>query len=496
MPTKGTLFLSIVFGILLAVTNQPLFGKTIPAPEEFAGVRQYIHEAIQEGLTPSVAVAVVRDGRVVWAEGFGYADLERKRPATPESIYRLASISKPMTATGLMILVDRGLIDLDDPANNYLKGTKLRSYFGPDKQITIRRLANHTSGLPIHYNFYYDRSQIPSFAKTVERYGFTATPPGERWEYSNLAFGILDHITAEVAKRPWHEFMAEEVYRPLGMRNTAAGPPADGDENVVVQYGRDVAGRFFPIAWYEFDHPGASTIRSSAWDMARFAQMHLNLGELDGTRILSEQAAREMQRKTSFREDGAGTGVGWACDMYRGRRSIWHTGGMPGVATYLRLYPDDNCATVVLTNTDVPTVRTEVTRRLAEVLFPHAPAEAPDPTEEPKTEIEKWKGTWKGTMAHIDGEIPLVVEFRSEDDVRVHVGQSPEWQMTDVAFQADGQFRGRVNVRLRTQRGFHGNPDLEFRLDHRGERLTGAAVAFASGYFALSHWVTLEREAP
>lgn len=468
---------------------------TRPAPEEFAEVREYIRQGIKDGLAPSVAVAVVRDDRVIWAEGFGYANIDQKKPATPNSIYRLASISKPITATGLMTLVERGLVDLDAPANRYLPSAKIRSHFGSADEITLRRLANHTAGLPVHYNFYYPGVEPLSVDEAIARYGFTATKPGARWEYSNLAFGILNRVTELAAGVPWAEFMRKEVYDPLGMSRTDAGVRPGYESDRAITYGRDVAGRYFAIPPYEFDHPGASAVWSSALDLARFARMHMNGGELDGTRILSERAAREMQRQSSVRNDESGTGIGWGVGTFQGIPSIWHSGGMPGVATHLHLYPRDRCATVVLTNTDDSTMRVEVSKRLAAVLFPDAPVAAPEPEDPPNREQPTgWQGKWTGKIAHHDGDVPVELEFRTARFVRVQIGKSPQWRMNDSLFQDDGEFRGTVTVRLPTQRGFHGNPALEFRLNRDGDRLTGAAVALASGYFALSHWVVLERK--
>jgi CubicO group peptidase (beta-lactamase class C family) len=471
-------------------------GGFVPAPSEFSKVRKYIQRSIVDGLAPSVAVAVVRDDNVIWAEGFGFADLERKKAATPNSIYRLASISKPITATGLMILVDRGQLDLDAPANRYLPAAKLRSHFGSADAITLRRLANHTSGLPIHYNFYYPGTRALSVDQAIGRYGFTATKPGTRWEYSNLAFGVLNYVTEVAAETPWAEYMRREVYDRIGMTRTDAGVRLDYEADATVQYARDVAGRYYAIPRYTFDHPGASAVWSSALDMARFARLHLNRGQLNGVRILSEETARQMQVQTADRTEQSGTGIGWAVGEFYGRRSIWHSGGMPGVATHLHLYLKDRCATVVLTNTDNAAVRVEVTNRLAGVLFPDAPVTAPEPVpdEQPTAEPSGWRGNWAGTISHQHGDIPLQIEFRASGNVRVRVGRSPLWTMNGPVFLGDGEFRGTITVRLPTQRGYHGIPLLEFRLHRDEDRLTGAAVALAEGYFALSHWVELKRD--
>src|SRR5579863_2698342 len=107
--------------------------------DQFDSVRALIRERIDANVAPSIAVAVARDGKIIWEEGFGWADRERKIRATPETMYSLASISKPITATGLMILVQAGKIDLDKPVNDYLGSVKLRARVGDAADATVRR---------------------------------------------------------------------------------------------------------------------------------------------------------------------------------------------------------------------------------------------------------------------------------------------------------------------------------------------------------------------
>ncbi len=142
---------------------------------------------------PSITVAVAQNGRIVWEEGFGWADRERRIRANEHTVYSLASISKSFTATGLMTLVQAGKIDLDAPLNEYLGTSKVRARVGDITAATVRRVANHTSGLPLHYQFFYadEPFEPPSMDETIARYGNLVTPPGEEFQYSNLGYGLL-----------------------------------------------------------------------------------------------------------------------------------------------------------------------------------------------------------------------------------------------------------------------------------------------------------------
>src|SRR5690349_15988937 len=120
----------------------------------FSSVRDLIRNKMVEESLPSVAVAVARHGQMLWEEGFGWAARERRLPTDEHTLYSLASISKPITATGLMILKERGKLDLDRPINDYLGEARLMGRAGDAAQATVRRVANHTSGLPLHYQFF------------------------------------------------------------------------------------------------------------------------------------------------------------------------------------------------------------------------------------------------------------------------------------------------------------------------------------------------------
>src|SRR5213592_410418 len=193
--------------------------------DPFDAVRQSIRKQLVETQTPSIAVAVARDGKIIWEQGFGWADREKRIAADEHTMYSLASISKPITATGLMTLVAAGKVNLDRPVNDYLGAAKLRGRAGDAAQATVRRVANHSSGLPLHYQFFYadEPYRPPSMDETILRYGNLVTAPGETYQYSNLGFGILDYVIARVSGRAYEDFMREEVFVKLGLTHTSVG---------------------------------------------------------------------------------------------------------------------------------------------------------------------------------------------------------------------------------------------------------------------------------
>ena len=274
--------------------------------DEFDAIRGKIPEELAKRGTPSIALAVARDGQIVWEQGFGWADRENRVPANEHTMYSLASISKPIAATGLAVLLQRGKVELDKPINDYLGDAKLIARVGNAAEATVRRVANHSSGLPLHYQFFYvdQPYRRPPMDETIRRYGNLVTPPGERFQYSNLGYGVIDYVIARASGKPFADFMREQVFLPLGLTHMSVdiGPGLERYE--AIRYGTDG----LRIPFYDFDHPGASAIYSSAHDLVRFGMFHLGDRLPDQKEILSEEWRKRMQEQTveSGKNDGYG----------------------------------------------------------------------------------------------------------------------------------------------------------------------------------------------
>lgn len=489
------------------MTAQPqVFGREVAPPAEFKPVRDFIEEKVSKGIVPSLVIKVVKDNRTLWAEAFGYADIENKRKATLDSIYKIASISKPITVTGLMMLVDKGLVGLDKPANDYLTRAKLRANVGSAEEMTIRRLANHTSGLPIHENLFYDGSEPLSPDETIRRYGFAAWKPGTRFQYSNLGTAVLGFITENVSRTAWSQFLKRNLFNPLDMKRTfaelAPGREKEGagryGSDLTLQYDYDIAARFVRTGSHSTDHPGGSSMWSSADDLVRFAQMHINGGALNGTRILKEESARIMQNLTVESDvPERKYGVGWWGDSSIGRRNFSHSGGGPGTGVMLSVYPDDNTITVVLTNY-FGAMAPEVTKRLARVLFPDAKENKVEPAQpninlSPQSPSASLIGTWQGKIVYSEGDIPLRLTIHDNGIVEVGFGKMPLVRLNGVTFSESG-FNGNTEGVVIRRAGFQGVCVLEFQLQREGNRMIGICDVYAKGYFELAHWVEMEKK--
>ena len=289
---------------------------------------------------PGLSLAVVRDGKVVKAAGYGLADIARKMPATPETVYKIASVSKQFVAAGIMCLVQEGRLDVADPVSKYLDGTPAAW-----KGITVRHLLTHTAGL-IREAPGFDPFKIQSDAAVIRT--VYSVPlrfaPGEKFEYGNVAYFALAEIISKVSGRPWTEYIDDKILKPAGMRrtwptNTKATVPdravgyVDNDTHRVAD------------DWPALRPSGAflSTVLDLArWDAALYADA-----------ILSESSRRQMWTPVALNDGKTSPyGFGWQLGSVNGRPFVQHTGGMPGARAGFTRFPDDRVTIIVLMNLD------------------------------------------------------------------------------------------------------------------------------------------------
>jgi CubicO group peptidase (beta-lactamase class C family) len=281
-------------------------------------------EFVSAGKTAGVVTLAARHGHVASLEAVGYQDLESKTPMRTDTIFRLASITKPVTCAGIMILVDEGRLSLIDPAERYLpefKGLKLNpcgtragyncELVTPSRPINILDLMTHTSGLPGGAP---GRGTPPdTLAEHVAAVSRATLlfEPGTAWNYSNIGIAALGRIIEVVTGQPYDRFLAERIFQPLGMTDTFFFVPPDKANRVASVYTYEPDGlkrATMQPARYPAPEGG---LFSTAGDMARFHQMLLDKGSLNGQRILSASAVEAMTTsQTGSMKAGFAPGVG------------------------------------------------------------------------------------------------------------------------------------------------------------------------------------------
>lgn len=470
----------------------------LTAQDRFDGVRALIRQRIVDGSMPSAAVAVAQHGKIIWEEGFGWANREKMIPATPDTMYSLASMSKPLTATALMTLVQAGKIDLDKPINDYLGDAKIKARIGNVNDATVRRVANHSSGLPFHVQFFFSNQpyQRPSSDETILRYGNLVTIPGEHYQYSNLGYGILGYTLARVSGESYADFMRQAVFLKLGMMHTSVDIGPGLEQYQAIRYDDKGA----PIPYYVTDHPGASEIYSSAHDMVRFGMFQLKDHLAGQEKILTDASIDALHQPTMKISDHEGYGIGWiVSDRPDGYHEVSHTGGMPGVSTILALVPSQDIAVVVLTNSYQWANSVPVSDAILKVLLPkwqdtpHPPRIPPAPPFSPSKDL---LGTWKGTLYTYEKKLPVTLKVLPSGDVHVQIADEMATLMDNVQIK-DGWLTGMAWGDVKTgDAERHHVHTLLFSLKLRGNHLNGAASAFQAGsdLVALSQWLDVEKQ--
>jgi len=449
------------------------------AQDQFESIRTSILDQMQQHKVPSIAVAVAQGGHILWEQGFGWADREKRIPADANTMYSLASISKPLTATALMTLVAAGKVDLDKPVNDYLGDAKIRARVGNADDATVRRVANHSSGLPEHFQFFYRNEswRAPSFDETILRFGNLVTLPGEQFQYSNLGYGALNNIICRVSGKSFADYMREEVFLKLGMTRSAVGNDTALAPYEAIRYdGQDAT----PIVYYDTDHPGASEIYSSAHDMALFGMFSLKAHLPNQAAILSDALIDAMHKPSVFFSPGAGYGIGWQSDTRNGITIVNHSGGMPGVSTWLRLVPAQNLVVVVLSNSDdglANAIADQITLKLVPNWKLSSPA-APEPAFIPPPDLV---GKWNGTLQTYRSSTPFHLDISPSGEIRVNLGNQLGTILDQVSFEDGtlyGTFKGDIDLPEAARRPYVLSVNLKLR---DGKVLNGAITARATG---------------
>lgn len=485
------------------------------ASSRVASVLESLPQVMAEAGLPSIAIAIGERGRISCEAAIGWADTAERIPATPGTMYSLASISKPFTATAVMHFVERRALGLDEPANDHLGSAKLRAFEGRVERATIKRLLTHTAGLPLHYQFFYAGGPpVPTMDEAISRYGIVVYPPGERFFYSNFGYGVLERILERVGGQPYADVLRDVVLQPLGLHATTVSDGAGLDgRRAAIRYGTDGN----PIRPYTFDHVAASGVWSSARDLVRFGLFHLGQ-DADGVEpVLSRRTRRRMQeRHASADSPGQTRGLGWGNSRgVYGYRRVAHTGSMPGVSTVLSLYPDAGVAVVVLTNTNNGRAVARIERQLAAAVLPLRPGTsaaeqlrstggaatvAPSaPAGSPN--LTSIRGHWAG-IARVGGrEVPVSLTIGEDADIRVRIGPGQEARVVGARIH-NRWFTGGAAAPLAPPDAAppeHPAHRTLFTLIRRGERLTGWATAVSTAdptFGAVSFSVELRRTAP
>lgn len=347
-----------VVAVFLAAYPLPLAGQ---GTDEHASrlVRQMAEVLRAQAPLPGLSIAISRNGRVIFAEGFGYADLENRTPVTPDTRFRTASVSKVITATALGRLLQEGRLGLDVPIQEYVPSFPVKAW-----PITARQLAGHLSGVPhysdadsLEHRFY---SSVLD-ALSVFAHVSLVAEPNTRYRYSTHGFTLLSAVIEGAAREPFLEYMQRAVFAPLGMRSTGpdlrARPAAElaayytwaGNALVRVEQPEDPS--------YKWAGGG---LTSTPTDLLRLADGYFN-GFLDSATVSSMWSSQRLRSGSE-----TGVGLGWRNSRdVDGRRVLEHAGSMEGTRTVVSIFPDEQLVIALMTNREWSSTIEETAHMLA-----------------------------------------------------------------------------------------------------------------------------------
>jgi len=333
-----------------------------------------VQKAMQTRQFPGVSIAVVKDGTVVLAKGYGLSDVEKSIKATEQTVYQLASVTKPFTAMAILMLAEDGKVSLDAKVTGILAG--LPAAWSP---VTVRHLLTHTSGIKSYTDVFGERKTPDSQVFTADQIlalvkdAPLAFTPGEKFAYCNTGYYLLGMIVEKASGRPYGTFVADRIFKPLGMTSSSLDDYAD--TRPVRARGYSFTDRRTQLA--EHTHPtqpfSAGALVSTVVDLAKWDAAL-------SRRSLLKPASYELMW-TAARFNGGATShyaLGWEVQPYRGRPRQAHGGGISGFSTFVARYPEDKLTVIALVNQSGGAGQA-VANGIAEIYVPALRDAAPKP---------------------------------------------------------------------------------------------------------------------
>jgi CubicO group peptidase (beta-lactamase class C family) len=316
---------------------------------DFAAIDAYVQEQMENLGIPGLALGIVRDDQITHLQGFGVADSSR-RAITPQTPFRIGSLTKGFTALAVMQLVEAGEINLEAPVHTYLPRFELADPEASSK-ITVRHLLNQTSGFSTKdgNSLWTNKKDLEETVHSLDGIKLTQ-PVGSTYQYSNINFMIAGLIVEVVSGQPYAEYVTEHIFEPLDMQHahaSIASAHADGlakGHIIMVGRARQDDGPIPPA------NLPAGTLIASAEDMTHYAIAQMNDGRYGHSSVLSPQGMDELHKPAIVAGEEAHYAMGWTVGAWEGKRSIYHTGDDGRFHSVMLLLPEQGTGMVLLAN--------------------------------------------------------------------------------------------------------------------------------------------------
>jgi CubicO group peptidase (beta-lactamase class C family) len=329
--------------------------------EKLSKFRLFVNAEMKRWEVPGIGVGIIKDGKIILAEGFGYRNAEKKLPVTPNTIFAIGSASKAFTTMDIGILAEEGKIAWDKPVRTYLPEFKLKDEIATER-MTVRDLVCHRSGLPRHDALWYGSSIGRKDIISRLRYLDFSTDVRTTFQYNNLMYLTAGYIVGHVTDSSWEEFTRKRIFGPLGMTNSnfSVVDSQKSDDYSLPYMKKDNA--VVEIPFRNIDTVGpAGSINSCVNDMLKWVRFHIDKGKVGKTQIISEAGQKEMYTPAMFlrepmlsvqpdSQSEMSYGLGWFLETYRGRKLVHHGGAIDGFFFLNGFLPGDGLGVVILSN--------------------------------------------------------------------------------------------------------------------------------------------------
>lgn len=357
MKQLSTRLLVILPALFLFVPVQ-LKAQNGSAPSSLDGFDGFVEQVMKDWSVPGLAVAIVKDGKVIYAKGYGYRDLKRGLKVTPDTLFAIGSCSKSFTVTALALLADEGKLDWDKPVRDYLPDFRLADADATE-HLRPRDLVTHQSGVPRH-DFVFIRSPL-SRRELYDRLRYLepSKPPHAQFQYNNLMYMTAGLLVERLSGSAWEEFVRRRIFDPLGMKTSNFSVnDLQKTPDYALPY-REQKGEVTALPFLNVDSIGpAGSINSTVNEMANWLLFHLGKGKFNGRQIISEWnlgrthtpqmvLGGDLKYDESFYLSYA---MAWIVTSYRGHLQLMHNGGIDGFTSQVLFLPKDQLGVVVLTN--------------------------------------------------------------------------------------------------------------------------------------------------
>ena len=454
-----------ILGAALAFTFAavPLSSQTVD--ERLQGFDQWVESVMAEWKVPGLGVAIVEDGEIVFAKGYGWRNVEQELPVTPDTLFAIGSNTKSFTATLLAMQVDEGALAWDTPIRKVLPEFRLHDPVATG-QMTAADLLSHRSGLPRHDLFWYATGK----SRTELIAGLHHLEPSasfrSKYQYQNLMFLTAGVVAERIGGKSWEELVEERILRPLGMqRANFSVAQMQLDDDFSYGYGAEQEiERVQRVPFRNIDAIGpAGAINTSARELARYVLFHLAYGKVGDTQLLKEDSARLMQRPQMVMtgplqqrlQDGPEVsdptyGLGLMVGGYRGRKHVSHGGGIDGFISAMEWLPDEQIGVIALSNTShTGTVPQLVVRNAFDRMLGLEPID------------------WAARARKREAEARAEAEEAKKADLAAAVaGTSPSHPLADYAGDYEHTGYGKASVRVHGDGLILKVVGIEFPLEH------------------------------